>query len=224
MYVFIFTYRTGKYILKKVVFFAIFCYNIRMGKIVLKTVVLTLISFIAVVCIAYGFFASITPKFLAKTWAGIGNYDISMKYYEKQYDRTQDVSDLAIICNNVNEKEDRARAVKYLSLLTGNDGFSDFCDREDNLVGYKFTAYEFYYGKYACASFFNGGINNAVSVAKKSVQKGYTENNAFYSLLGVETLTAEDGAVIKTAIESLDLSESELVFANRDIEIANSIK
>ena len=197
-----------------------------MGRVVVKTVVLTLVSLIAVFFLGYGSFAVSSPKSLAKAWSNLGNYDYAIKYYEKQYEKSESISDLAILCDKLNEKEDSARSVKYLALLTQDEGFASFCAEQDVNGGYDFTAYEFYCGKYASAVCFNSGINDAVSVAKKSVQSGgYTKYNAFYALLGVETLTAADGAVIKDEIQSLTgLSTSEQAFASRDVAIADSIK
>ena len=198
-----------------------------MGRVIVKTVVLTLMSFFAVFFLGYGSFAVSSPKSLAKAWSNMGNYDLSIKYYEKQYEKSENISDLTVLCDKLNEKEDSARSVKYLELLTQDEGFAAFCTEQDVSGGYDFTAYEFYYGKYASAICFNSGINDAVSVAKKSVQSGgYTKYNAFYILLGVETLTAADGAVIKDVITQLEpgLSTSEQAFASRDVAIADSIK
>ena len=196
-----------------------------MKKLVIKTVVLTFISFIALFLIFYCCFSAAAPKTLADVWSDMGSYSFSIKYYEKQYEKTNDLFDLAVLCNKVNEQSDSSRAVTYLKALTEHENFSALCETEDKKFSYTFTAYEFYFGKYAVASYYESGIGSALAVAEKSVKTGYTEHSAFYSLLGIESLTKDDGDSIKTAIEGLSgLSETEQGFANRDVKFAEEIK
>lgn len=197
-----------------------------MKKVILKTVILTLTSLIAVFLIAYGCVAGSSPKTLAGIWSDFGSYDISIKYYEKQYEKTQDIFDLVALCNKVNEQSDSARAERSLRLLTENEKFSDVCEKEDKNVGYSFTAYEFYFGKYVVSSYFESGIDSALAVAEKSVSAGYTKHSAYYSLLGIESLTKSDGTAIKESIEKIksSLNGEEQQLAERDIKLADSIK
>ena len=197
-----------------------------MKKIIFKTVILTLISLVAVFLITYGCIAGSSPKFLADIWSDLGSYDISVKYYEKQYEKTQDIYDLALLCNKVNEQNDSARAARSLKLLTEDKNFAVLCNAEDNSDGYTFTAFEYYFGKYAVAEYFESGINSAILIAEKSVTASYTEHSAFYSLLGIESLTKSDGEKIVAAITEIkgELSDdAQKGYAERDIGFANGL-
>ena len=199
-----------------------------MTKLVVKTVLITVMAIILTLAAMYLCLALFFPKTLAKGWEAVGSYDLSVKYYEKQYEKTEDISDLSVICVKVNAEKDAARAVKYLALITSDTKFLEFCAAEENTaIDYGFTAYEFYYGKYAVATYYQDGITAAVNVANIATQHEYTEHNAFYVILsGVKTLTAADGQAISAAVSEIKsglTEQKQIEFADRDIARANSI-
>ena len=197
-----------------------------MNKLVIKTVIITFITFVAVFLMIYACLAAASPKTVADAWADLGSYTVSVKYYEKQYYKTESVADLATVCDKIDEENDSARAVEYLSALTGSEEFSAFCAAEDGKRKTAFTAYEFYYGKYAAAKFYESGIDAAITVAKNAAEKGYTDYNAFRWLISLDALTQEDGEKAAAAIAEMKagLTDEEQVFADRDISLAQSIK
>ena len=199
-----------------------------MTKLVLKTVLITVAAIILTVAAAYMCLALFFPKTLAKGWEAVGSYDLSVKYYEKQYEKTEDISDLSALCVKIDAEKDASRAVKYLKLFTENADFLELCEKNDADGVYGFTAYEIYFGKYAIAAYYNSGIPAAVDVAKAATQSGYTEHNAFYVILsGVKTLTASDGQAISAAVSEIKgglTDDSQIEFAERDIGLANGIE
>ena len=198
-----------------------------MKNLVLKTVAITLAVIIAVAAALYFSVALFSPKTLAKIWDSAGNYSVAVKYYEKQYEKSGDISDLAILCAKLDAKNDSARAVKYFAQFTANSEFSAFCERQDTGNEFKMTSYEYYYGTYTVAEYYENGLSFAIIVAKKAVSKGYTKHNAFYVLLSeAETLTKADGEKIADEITGLkdDLSDAEKEIAEHDITIALSIE
>ncbi|MBO4251135.1 MAG: hypothetical protein J5911_00555 [Clostridia bacterium] len=197
-----------------------------MKKLVIKTVVVTLAAIIAIVAALYLCFAVFAPKTLANFWEGTGNYSLSVKYSEKQYERSGDISDLADLCAKLNVRTDSARAVKYLGILVDGDGFTEFCENTEG-SGYIMTPYEYYYGAFTVATYYESGLTPAIIVAKKAVLGGYTANNAFYLLLAdADTLTNADGEIIAAEINGIkgELSDAEKTIAEKDIAIALSIK
>ena len=198
-----------------------------MKKLVLKTVLITLAAIIATTCALYGALAFFSPKTLAEFWNNAGNYAVSVKYYEKQYEKSGEISDLAGLCAKLDVKNDSAKAVKYLTLFTGSERFSTFCEQEDKSSGYKMTSYEYYYGIFTVAHYYQNGLSSAITVAKKAVNGGYTEYNAFYVLLSEVGLTKDGGNAVATEISAIKETlsdETEIGFAERDINIANAIK
>ena len=199
-----------------------------MKNLVLKTIIMTFTVIITVIAVIYACFAIFSPKTLAKFWEDAGNYSVSVKYYEKQYEKSGDFADLANLCAKLEVKSDSKRAAKYLAIFTDNENFSAFCEQEDKAggYGYKFTSYEYYYGIFTVANFYENGLSAAIDTAKKAVKEGYTEHNAFYVLLSEISLTKEDGTIIKAEISAIKetLSDGEKGFAERDIKIADAIK
>lgn len=196
-----------------------------MKKLVIKTVAITVAAIIVLMAAIYLTFALFFPKTLASAWKDMGNYAIAAKYYEKQYGKSEDVDDLAELCVYLDEKDDSARTAKYLKLFTEDENFNARCELEDEKGGFKYTAYEYYYGKYAVAEFYANKIAAAIAVATKAVSAGYTENNAFYVLLlEKENLTESDRDAIVSAITEIKsgLTDEEKQIADKDIEFANA--
>lgn len=199
-----------------------------MKKLVLKTVAITFAALVAACAAIYAFVAFVSPKTLAKFWANAGNYSYSVKYYEKQYEKSETVSDLATLCAKIDVKDDSARAVKYLAIFTDNEEFTAFCDEEDKNGGYTMTSYEYYYGMYSVAEYYESGIIAAVNVAKRAVEKEYSDNNAFYIIMSeVKGLTENDGKTIAETISEIKdniTDTAQRAYAERDENYAKSIK
>ena len=196
---------------------------------IIKTSLITLAATVLTLVVVYFFLMLAFPRVLAKGWEAVGSYDLSMRYYEKQYEASKEMSDLSVLCVKVDVEKDTNRAEKYLAIMTKSSGFSEFCASEDadTAQGYGFTAYEFYFGKYAVASYYKYDITAAVNVAKIATQNGYSEHNAFYVILsGVKTLTAADGQAIESAVSEIKAhltDAAQIANAERDENIARSI-
>ena len=199
-----------------------------MKKLVIKTAAITVAAIIVLMAAIYLTLALFFPKTLAGVWKDLGNYSISAKYYEKQYNKSEDYGDLAKLCVYLDAKSDSVCASKYLKLLTENEKFAELCETEDTKGGFKYTAYEYYYGKYTVAEFYVNKIDAAIVVAKKSVSAGYTEHNAFYVLLlDADNLTASDASVVSAAITEIKsglADETQIGYADRDISFADSLR
>lgn len=196
-----------------------------MKKLVIKTVAITVAAIIVLMAAIYLTFALAFPKTLANAWKDMGNYSLAAKYYEKQYDKSEDTDDLAWLCVYLDAQKDSERTAKYLKLFTENENFNARCEREDREGGFKYTAYEYYYGKYTVAEFYANSINAAIAVATKAISAGYTENNAFsVLLLEKENMTDDDRGAIVSAIETIKdgLTDAEKQIADRDINFANA--
>lgn len=198
-----------------------------MKKLVLKTVAITVAAIILLGAAVYLMFALAFPKTLASAWKNIGNYSLAAKYYEKQYDKSEDIEDLAVLCIYLDVKADSVRAAKYLKILTENEKFSESFPVDGKNGGFGFTDYEYYFGKYALAEFYANKIDAAIAVCTKAVSAGYTDHNAFNVLLSdAENLTKTDGEKIAAAITEIKggLTGKAEEYANRDIGFANDLQ
>jgi hypothetical protein len=153
---------------------------------VLKTAAITLACVVGLTALMFGIFALFIPKPLAETFDKLGWYSSSMRFYERQYNRSNDVEDLYAICLKVDHETDSVRAEKYLSILVKTDGFRAFCVSKDS-KNTAFTTEEYLEAKYVNAVYRNKGIDKALEEAKKCVTyvgtNGYTAYNPYYMLV-----------------------------------------
>jgi len=122
----------------------------------------------------------------------VGVYSLSVKYYEKQYKKTEGLKDLLTLCLKLDEYEDCEVSAKYLKIFTEGESFSDICSIEDGEKSYGVKAYDYYYGKYAVSEYLSNGVSSAIEVAKVSQKNGYTRHNPYYVLLNDAKLNMSD--------------------------------
>ena len=154
-----------------------------MKKLVLKTALITLCSIIALLGILYGVFALFFPKTLAKTFEALGSDNAAIRYYEKQYEKTEDLQDLITLCAKLDVYEDTERAEKYLTILVAKPGFYSTCLDSD--VSGQISNEEYFEGKWVVATYLKDGIERGIEKALYSIRNGnyrYSEYNPFHIL------------------------------------------
>ncbi len=193
-----------------------------MKKLILKTVLITLACVIGLLAILFGVFAIFFPSILAKTADNLGNYDVAIHYYEKQYQKTEDLDDLFVLCQKLDVKESPESAKEYLSIMVRSDGFVDFCLEQDKISAEDIACGEYLTSKYVCAIYECGQTGVAIVVAREMVEEfGYTAYNPFYTLTlryGAK-MTDSELTEIKDTITQIKagLTGTELEIANDDL-------
>ncbi len=192
-----------------------------MKNLVIKTVFITLASLFGLLLLVFGALALFSPVTLAEVFDVTGSYSGSILFYEKQYDKTGDIEDLAVLSIKINQEVDAELAEKYLEKLVNHENFEQFCASEDGGV---LSNKQFYVGKYALALVKNGKLDKALTVAEDFVnQNGYTGFNP-YSVILVEKgkgLTAQQLNAIKAKIQSYSGADKEN--ATADIEYIDNL-
>ena len=194
-----------------------------MKKLILKTALITLAVFIAAVAGAYLMTALFAPVTLAEFYGKAGNYSLTVKYCERQYNKTGDFDDLVKLCSVLDEKRDSERVKKYVAEFTADEKFAEYCEKSDADSG-KITTREFYNGKLVIAIFLTDGAAQATEAAANAVREfGYTEYNPFYLLIidCKDGFSESDVKVVSEAINGLSAvaDETERAFLERDIEL-----
>ena len=150
-----------------------------MTKLVLKTIAKTLACVILLLATIYGVLMLFFPKVLAENYYKMGKYSTSMYYYELQYDRSKDFSDLAVLCDRLDEVNDATRTEKYLSVFISLDAFDEFCALVDEQSLSAVDSVDFYTGKHAISSYKSQGIDKAIELIEKYVNVyGYSKFSA----------------------------------------------
>lgn len=193
-----------------------------MGKLILKTASITLAAVVGVFGALYAIFAIFSPKVLAAAYDKLGNYGLSVYYYESQYKKTEDLNDLYILCVKLDENSDAKKTEEYLSLLVRDDGYIAFCEEQDASSSAAVSTQQFIDGKYIVCVYDNGGTAVAAARASELVKRGegYSDYNVFSVLLAEFGTDLSDGDLdlLEAAINSLEgLSADEEINKESDL-------
>ncbi len=192
-----------------------------MKKLVIKTAVITLAVIIALVGLLFGAFCLFSPVTLAKFFDGAGNYSLSVTFYEKQYKKTQDLSDLYVLSVKLDQGKDAQKTERYLSVFLTTDGVNDYCKKYDD-TNNAFTTYEYLNGKYVCALYSVKGIDQALDYLEESVCNEYNDYNGYSILLGEYSSTLSNQELNKI-LQSLNGLTVQSRFKDRDIKIVTDL-
>jgi tetratricopeptide (TPR) repeat protein len=171
-------------------------------KLVLKTTIITLAAIIGAFMITFGVLIMATPKTVAGIFDDIGGYSASVFFYEKQYDKTGSIEDLAVLVDKLDMEEEPLKVEGYLETLLSREDFKEYCEKKDANKP-TLTTKEYYYGNYVIVLIQNGRFDKAVEVADKFVdEEKYTKNNPFRVILSElsENLTDENLNVLKSKL------------------------
>lgn len=198
-----------------------------MTKLILKTAAITLAAVIVFLGLVFGAFALFFPRPLARFFENAGNLSAAAVFYERQYEKSGEPGDLAVLCDVLDEHTSPEKAEKYLGEFVYSDEFESFCADYDETYGvYTYSARELYQGRYVVARFINSGASSGVESALAFTEEGgYTEYNSFYWLItdGGLIFSENDVSVVKAALDSLSLQDGERAFLERDIALCGEL-
>ncbi len=193
-----------------------------MKKLVIKTALFTVLGVITVIGILFGVFALFFPKNLASFADRMGNYGVSVFYYEKAFEKSSSTKDLYDLVVVLNEKTDSVKTSQYANELIQRNDFGAI------EKGGTPSTEEYVCAKYAISLFFSGQTDRAINYCKESVLlNGYTEYNAFTASISVSlnNLSKEDATKVLIALQSVksELQEaSQISLINSDILLVGS--
>ena len=177
-----------------------------MTKLVLKTVVITLIAVLGACSVIFGSLVLFAPVTVADFASGMGMYKTAIYCYEKQYGKSDNIDDLAVLILKIDEQKDSEKSEKYLEIMCNRVDYAEYCNVSDsNIGGAQVSLDEFYRGKYAVALVKNGKFEIAINVAKGyASEKGYTNFNPFSVIIAElgRQLTAEQLGTLRTEINA----------------------
>ena len=162
-----------------------------MKKLVIKTTFITIIAILAVCIIVMSAICAFKPRNIGKMFENLGNYEASQYFYQRQYEKTQEIEDLILLIDNAYEKQDNDRLVVFVKALIKNKDFYAYCQSKNaKLAPNQMTTEEYYFGVYVELSILDGNFSNAIKCAKSYVVKGdgslrlgYTTYNPFRILV-----------------------------------------
>ncbi len=102
-----------------------------MKKLVVSTVFLSLAFLLSSMLCAFGLATIFVPGRVGFIFDGVGAYSASVFFYEKQYEKTNDVNDLYVVVKKVDVEEDSVRAERLLDEIINHDDFRKLCETVD---------------------------------------------------------------------------------------------
>ncbi|MBP5373019.1 MAG: hypothetical protein J6Y44_02400 [Clostridia bacterium] len=188
---------------------------------ILKVIGITLIAVIAVLAIGYSVFMIFFPATLASFYDGIGAYDAAVFYSYRNYERTEDKSDLNAVCRYALKTGDSETAIKYLDMLVDGE-FYEFCAQEETLGE---TYYNFITGKLVTLKYYNGESANGCVDLARGFTRHYTNDCALRAMI-FSAVDKNDRATlnyVKSVIQTLSatLEGDEKLLADDDLTNLN---
>lgn len=161
-----------------------------MRKLVIKTIAITLAIIMAVGTAFYLLLSSFYPSVLASGYFKINSAELSLKYSEKAYEKSSEISDLATLTERSILFEDENKTIKYAVLLINDKGYQDLIESKSN-------GYHYYIVSKLCEAQYNKGDKSvAISTAFNNTLD-YTAHNPVHRLIliainsnDIQTLTA----------------------------------
>ncbi len=182
-----------------------------MTKLVWKTIIITLASILVACFLIFGALALFSPITLAKFFDQTGSKNIALFFYEKQYEKTEDIEDLSLVVLKIDDNDNSLKSEKFLAKLIKHADFNEFCSKQ-NISSSALSSEEYYYGRYATVLVSNGKVDDALIASGLFVEQySYTENNPYSVIIlrfGKE-LETEHIQTLKTRLNEL-LSDSNL--------------
>jgi len=190
-------------------------------KLIIKTALITLIAIIGVASVVLGCLMIFAPKTSAKMFDGLGMERVAFSFYEKQYEKSQELTDLAILIDKINAEDEPTKTEKLCLEFIENEGFEDFVKLKGKKnFGSETKAKEFYYGKLVVAEVTLGKLTDALDNAYDFYRLcgGYTEGNPYRMILYEkgEDLTEAELNKLKTQIR-IRKNEDNETRVNQDV-------
>ncbi|MBO5888765.1 MAG: hypothetical protein J6Q58_01335 [Clostridia bacterium] len=178
-----------------------------MKKLIIKTSIITLAIILTVGFALYGLLGLLYPSAIASMAFRLNDKETCISYSEKQYEKTNSVSDLAILTERTVWANEYDLTVKYSSILLSHNDFEDYIKSKPSYDNY-----------IACclveALYLTSNINKAIDVAF-SFYTGKSGQNTIRIL----TVTAkEDSDTLKLILKRLKAIENKTTETNYLIE------
>lgn len=171
-----------------------------MKKLVLKTTLFTLLAVLCTLAVLFGIFTLFFPKNIASVADQMGNYGVSVFYYEKAYEKSNSVNDLYQLVLKLDEEADCEKTSKYANELLCRSDFSVVENQGSP------STREYVSAKYAKSAFLKGDVTSAISFCENYVLTyGYSEYNPFTVSIGsvVKNLSKESMNAVLQRLESI---------------------
>ncbi len=112
-----------------------------MKKLIIKTSAISLALILIVGFAFYGLLGLMYPSSIASLAFRVNNKSVCLKYSEKQYEKTNDIEDLALLIERAIWAKDYERTIKYSSQLLNSKDFEEYASDKSGYQAYIACSY-----------------------------------------------------------------------------------
>ena len=166
-----------------------------MKHLIIKTVIISLSLIIAISFIIIGLVSVISPITIANASYRLGNYTISVKYTEKQYEKTKSFEDLALLVERGITASDYEVVSKYSQSFLNNENFESYSSgKSGDYTNYIANGY--------ILSLYNlGHVDKSITTALQYVDSEFSLPNPITTLVYVASKNNDTETLIKISSE-----------------------
>lgn len=196
-----------------------------MQKTIVKTALITLLSLILIAVGAFGVTALFFPSALGDFFGKLGNYDASVRYYEKAYLKSDNTGDLYNLVVKLSDT-DGTKIEKYCSELLAKSDFADFCRTRDEKEPSSVNTKQFVSGKYAVSLYRNGKLSTAIEFGNDYCNKEgkYEVYNPLYFLVAESrNMNQTDVNLLRNDLLSIKSGFTDVSVIDADINVLTQL-
>lgn len=192
-----------------------------MKKVIIKTALITVCGVFAFIAILYGALALFSPKALIKFWDGVGAENFAKRYSERQYEKTEEISDLYDLILRLDTSTEAEKTVNQIEKILKNENLDAFCAELD--VEGKITTKQYLSVKYVYALIELDEFQKALDFSVDFVnENGYTKYNPLRTMFNDLFIKLDQEYKEKTAVAVVsarqNLTDAEQIqLINKDI-------
>ena len=148
-----------------------------MKQLVIKTVLIALLLIIAISFVVIGLICVFSPITIANASYRLGNYDLSVKYTQKQYEKSNSFEDLALLVERGIIASDYETVALYSQTFLNHERFESYSQSQDG----DYTNY--IANGYILSLYNSGNVDKSITTALQYVNSEFSLPNPVTTLV-----------------------------------------
>ena len=184
-----------------------------MKKLILKTSILTICAIFLTIVLVVSCLTLFSPLTLANLNSKLGNEKLTCYYYERQYNKTEKLTDLENLIYKTNECGLYSQSAKYSKIMVENEAFEEYATSVDARGGSQTKYTRYVYGNYATALYHTG--ESAENIFALNVDAEYVADNIFQFLIDDDKVITDTEFLSKILVKLSEFEENQILNQDR---------
>ncbi|MBO7214915.1 MAG: hypothetical protein J6V66_05410 [Clostridia bacterium] len=180
-----------------------------MKKLIAKTIAFSVGVLVVGVCIFYLIMANFSPSTLSDFYFRMGNDKLTLKYSEKAYEKSEDISDLATLVERSIVFDNATLTKEYGLKLINSSDYSTYASEQD-------SGYKYYVAGSICEALYLLGENQTAIDTAFDNTATYSKVNPIRVLISLAVQNG-DSTTLTSILSRLEDRQNLNEFGNNDI-------